>query len=94
MSDKKRKYPYQAWMLQPSFKPVEVTVTESAYAHSYTDWDVLSTGKPVHINLLHPTKAAAIAAGREAVAKAEADLVKRRQNLDKKIAQLDKAEGK
>lgn len=94
MTDKKRTYPYQAWMLQPSFKPVEVTITKCAYAHSYSDWDELSTGRALHINFLHPTKAAAIAAGRAAVAKAEADLVKRRQNLDKKIAQLNKAEGK
>lgn len=88
----KRKYPRQAWMLQPSFKPVEVTVVKRPYPHSYPDLDELSTGKTEHIESLYPTKAAAIAAGREAVAKAEADLLKRRANLDKKIKSLDKAE--
>lgn len=89
----KRKYPRQAWMLMPSFKPVEVTVIAKAYTLiGYSDFDRLSSGKPVHFERLHRTQAEAIAAGREQVAKAEADLLKRRANLDKKIKALDKAE--
>lgn len=86
----KRKYPYQAWVLSPSYVVKEVTITGSAYSDQ---WDRTEAGKSYHINDLHPTKKAAIVAGREDVVKAEADLVKRRTNLDKKIAQLDKAEG-
>lgn len=88
-----RKYPRQAWMLMPSFKPVEVTVTAKAYkSDDYSDWDRLSSGKSVHFECLYKTQADAIAVGREQVAKAEADLLKRRANLDKKIKALDKAE--
>jgi hypothetical protein len=94
MSTEKRKYPYNAWMLQPSFKPVEVRVVKRAYLHSYHEYDELESGKTVHINNLYPTKAAAIAYGRQQVEKTEADLVKRRENLNKKIAALNKAEGK
>lgn len=88
----KRKYPYKAWVLQPSFKPVEVTLVKSAYTHSYTDWDETDKGKSIHIQLLHPSKAAAIAAGRQQLIAQADDLAKRKERLDKRCAALDKAE--
>lgn len=89
MSNEKRVYPRQAWILMPSFKPKEVTVVKQYYNK---DWDKLESGKLVNVVDLHATKAAAITAGREAVIKTQADIAKRQINLDKKVVALNKAE--
>jgi len=38
-------YPTKAWVLQPSFKPVEVEIVKSAYAHSYPGYHSTARGK-------------------------------------------------
>jgi len=86
-------YPATAWVLQPSFKPVEVTLTRRLHEHGYQGWHATAKGQPHHQDKLHATKHEAITVGRAQVATLEADLVKRRASLNKRIAALDKAEG-
>jgi len=91
---RKRQYPRQAWVLLPSFKPKEVTITQRSHPHStmFEDWDLASDGKSYHFEKLHPSKGAAIAAGRELIEKARADIAKRQDTMNKRIVALDKAE--
>lgn len=83
-----RTYPYKAWTLQPSFKPVEVELTERHYGK---DWDQTANRKGYHVSTLHPTKEAAIAYGRAEVERIQADLDKRTENLRKKRTALNLA---
>lgn len=89
-----RNYPRQAWVLLPSFKPQEVTVTAPAHPNStmFEDWECTSKGKDYHIDNLHPTLAAAIAHGRAQVEKLQADIAKRQATVNKRIAALEKAQ--
>ena len=91
---KKRKYPRQAWVLQPSFKPKEITIVKRAYGYSstYSGYDEADTGKTYHTVNLFDTKAAAIAAGREQIKKLQTDIARRQETVSKRIAALDKAE--
>jgi len=87
-----RTYPYKAWVLQPSFKPVEVELTQKSYPWSSTDYgDETAKGKSYRTSELHPSKDAAIAAGWIAVERIQADLDKRNETLRKKRAALNKA---
>ena len=88
-----RQYPYQAWVLLPSFKPQEVTVTAPSHPHStmFKDWDTTSKGKDYHVKNLFDSNAAAIADGREQIKKLQADIAKRQETVNKRIAALDKA---
>ncbi len=88
----KRQYPRQAWVLQPSFKPKEVTIVRPYSSASWDEWDVAEGGKSYHKDSLFPTMAEAIAYGREQVEKQRADIAKRQATLEKRIAALDKAE--
>jgi hypothetical protein len=89
-----RTYPYKAWTLQPSFKPVEVEFTSLYRSFTGNDeWDVTSTGKSVHISEIFDRKEAAIAAGWERIHAQEAKLVKLGANLDKRRIALAKAGG-
>ncbi len=90
----KRIYPYKAWVLLPSFKPKEVELVRVYGSYGlYAEYDQSANGKLYHAEHdLHPTKAAAIAVGRERVAAQQADLAKRQERLNKRIAALDKAE--
>lgn len=81
-------YPYQAWVLMPSFKPKEVELV----ARARLDWEESSTGKWYHHTELHSSKAEAIAAGWEKIKIQQADIDKRRENLNKRINQLEKDE--
>lgn len=81
-------YPYQAWVLMPSFKPKEVELV----ARARLDWEESSTGKWYHHTELHPSKAEAIAAGWEKIRIQQADIDKRQAKLNKRIVELDKAE--
>ncbi|TKD30029.1 hypothetical protein [Azotobacter chroococcum] len=81
-------YPYTAWVLLPSFKPkLETFVCHASYGH-----EEVQTGKWYLPDAIYETKAKAIAAGREKIKTQLADLEKRREKLNKKIASLDKAE--
>jgi hypothetical protein len=89
----KRQYPRQAWVLLPSFKPKEITVEKQYKSWSgAADGDLSSTGKWYAVEGLYPTKAAAIAAGRQEINAQQTDLDKRHERIQKRIAALDKAE--
>lgn len=89
-----RVYPRTVWVLMPSFKPMEVEVV-SDYGVSYHDYgDVTAKGKVYAPAAMHETKKKAIAAGRAEVERVRADIAKRTDNMNKRIAALDKAEGK
>lgn len=92
----KRTYPYKAWTLQPSFKPIEVELTAPAWPNStvYPDWDTTTKGKHYHINGLFPSKEEAIAHGWKEIERIQADLDKRNETLRKKRAVLNQAAGK
>lgn len=92
MSD--RKYPREAWVLQPSFKPKRVVITGRAHPNSsmFKEWEASESGKDYHANDLHESKLAAIAVGREKLQALEAEIAKRQETLSKRKAALDKAE--
>jgi hypothetical protein len=83
-----RTYPYKAWALQPSFKPVEVEIVK---AWTDRNWVQAQNGKLHREEALFPTKEAAIAYGWEQVARIQQDLDKRTENLRKKCLALNKA---
>lgn len=90
MTNKTRTYPYTAWRLMPSFKPVQVTLIAR---HRYdSDYDTDDNETNRHISNLFASKAAAIAEGRARVEKQAANLAKSLATLDKKRAALQKAE--
>ena len=90
-----RVYPRTVWVLQPSLKPVAVEVVKKAYENSMYDYgDETTAGKCYGLIDMYESKDAAIQAGRDACLKTQADIDKRTENLRKKIAVLDKAEGK
>jgi hypothetical protein len=87
-----RSYPYKAWTLMPSFKPVEVEFREKYASWSFQDYgDVTTTGKLVARVDIFPTKDAAIAGGWERIHAQEAVLEKRMAAISKKRAALAKA---
>jgi hypothetical protein len=89
----KRKYPRQAWVLLPSFKPKELTIVEHCRNWGAgMDWDYADGGKAYNVDKLFDTKSDAITAGRAQIAKLQADIAKRQDTLNKRIAALDKAE--
>ena len=85
-------YPYKAWILQPSFKPVEVTFTNPYVSYSYPDYgDLTDSGKIVVRQDIYESKESAISAGREKIVKQQSDLDKKQENIHKKHAALNKA---
>jgi len=84
-------YPYTAWRLLPSFKPVPVEIAR-VYADYRPEWLVTNKGTIVGVNTVYDTQADAIAAGR---ARLEAMSDKYRAmgvSIFKKRAALDAAE--
>lgn len=84
-----RTYPRQAWVLMPSFKPVEITLEKLASASGYKGYESSEKGKIYHISDLYETKEAAIAAGHfkceideQKASKIHAKVYKRRQALE------------
>lgn len=92
MNDTDKTFPYTAWRLTPSFKPVECEVVEHGRWYGTWEWRRLSTGGRSNADDIYATKADAISAGRAKVEAQEQALAKKRASLDKKIAALDKAE--
>lgn len=84
-------YPFQAWVLMPSFKPKEVTIVKQ-YISSSPEYQESASSSLYHKDDLYPSKAIAIATGRELLVKQKATLDKRLETLNKKQAALDKAE--
>lgn len=91
-----RTYPYKAWVLMPSFTPVEVELVSpysTYYPELYGHLDVTVKNKVYSTERdLYPTKSAAIAAGRKQIDEQQADIAKRLERINKRIAALDKAE--
>lgn len=87
-----RTYPYKAWTLLPSCKPVETEFASKYQSYSQWDGDVTVKGKLVARADIYPTREAALIAGWGRVAKLEADIRKRQETLAKKKAALRKAE--
>ncbi len=88
-----RKYPRDEFTITAAGIIKPVTLVKRSWA-SYPEWDTTDSGKSYNIDKLYPTHAAAVAAGRKEVEASEARLVKMRRTLDKKIANLNKAESK
>ena len=86
-----RTYPYQGWVLTPSFKPKEVTLT-SRYEYASLDYDLTDSSKLYAFCDIFPNKAAAIAAGKEKVREQQSKLDKAQANINKRSANLKKAE--
>ncbi|WP_349573065.1 hypothetical protein [Azotobacter salinestris] len=80
-------YPYTAWVLMTSFKPKEVTIIQKRGSY-----EEASNGKWYSKLDLYKSKGEAIAAARKMIKEAQAGIDKRQENLNKKIAALDKAE--
>lgn len=88
----KRIYPRTVWVLQPSFKPVAVTVVKSYDSWSSDDYgDITEKGKIYAISAMHETKEEAIRIGRCEIERQHADITKRTEAMNKRIAALDKA---
>lgn len=86
-------YPYKAWILQPSFKPVEV-VFEKKYEcfGGYEYGDLTIAGKLVHRGDIFESKDSAIAEGFLRLEKQQSDLDQRQAKIEKKRATLNKAQ--
>lgn len=86
-----RTYPRNAWVLAPSFKPVEVELIKP-YGSNYHDYgDLTAASKLYAPSEMHDSKALAIAAGWALVEKQQAKLDKMALTLGKKRAALTKA---
>lgn len=89
MSSKKFTFPYNGWVLTPSYKPKQVTVTGEAVAYGlYREWHVTDTGNSYHHTHIHETREQAVAHGHAAldaqklrIEKQQANLEKHRKNL-------------
>jgi len=93
MTTSPRKYPRNVWVLTPAFKPKEITVISAYSSWNYADYgDMAAGGKRYAVENMHATLADAIAAGRAALVKAQADTDKRQETINKKARALDKAE--
>jgi len=94
MSTIPKTYPYKAWVLQPSFKPKEVTFVEQALAYGIEDYGCVSeTGKWYRRDQIHATKTDAIIFGHSEVRRMQDDLKKKLDSLEKKREALAKAAG-
>lgn len=88
-----RTYPRDVWVLMPSFAPKKITVVKRYLSYSMTDYgDLTEKGKLYPVEDMHPTIDAAIVAGRAKIAALQADIAKRQETLNKRIAALDKAD--
>lgn len=85
-------FPYTAWVLTPSFKPVAVTFVRFRYqCPSYGSLHETDAGKTYRTKNIHQTRAAAIVWGFTDLAEQQAAIDKKQQNLYKRRAALDKA---
>ena len=87
-----RTYPFKAWVLMPSFKPVEVEIVSEYRSWNKEVYHQTAKQKTYTGSDLFGSKDEAICAGRKRLADQEADLAKRAENIAKKRAALDKAE--
>ncbi|MGI4938059.1 MAG: hypothetical protein ACRYF5_15170 [Janthinobacterium lividum] len=82
-----KKYPYKAWRLMPSFKPVEVEIVNAGYYRRERD----SNGKDHMANQLFETKEEAIWAGTQLLSARRVALAKNLHLIEKRELALEKA---
>lgn len=85
-------FPYTGWVLMPSFKPAQVSIVEKisySFGSTYLRAD---SGKQYQFFDVHPSKQAAIEAGRASLDGQQSALDKKQANIIKRRAALDKAE--
>lgn len=88
-----QKFPFIAWVLMPSFKPVEVEIVSSYKAWGNSDPYYENAKRKVYQKSeLFGSKDEAISVGRARLEEQEADLAKRAAGIAKKRAVLEKAE--
>lgn len=81
-----QQFPYQAWVLSPSYVPKEVTVAKRVGIGNFES----DKGAWLHASDLYPTKQAAIDAGLAKLEAAEARLKKQAETVAKRRANLEK----
>lgn len=87
-----RTYPYKAWILMPSFKPVEVSFVKAYSSFSGYDYgDITSAGKTCAVNDIHATKEAAMEVGHARLEALRGKIERMQLGHDKKLAALKKA---
>lgn len=94
MTTNTRTYPYKAWTVMPSGKPVEVElVANAAYWGNGTDcrWDRTETGKDYDSTKLSPTKEAAIEIEWNRLNEQETNIAKQLEKIAKKRTVLTRA---
>ena len=85
-------YPYTAWVLQPSFKPKEVTFVNHCEGWIGEDYGCESEGGRVYRrDAIHATKTAAITFGTAEVRRMQLAIDKKQESLNKKREALAKA---
>lgn len=84
---KTRTYPYKAWTVLSSGKPVEVELVR----HYWGNWDRAENGKRYDSTKLQQTDALAVTAAHEALDARQERLDKQQYALDKRRAALEKA---
>ena len=85
-------YPYTAWVLQPSFKPKEVTFVRHDKGWSDEDYGCESgSGRVYRRDAIHAAKTDAITFGNAEVRRMQLALDKKQERLNKKRETLTKA---
>lgn len=83
-------FPFQGWVLSPSFNPMEITLTHrSSYNPAYLYAGV--KGRAHLETKIHATKAAAVVWGVEEVSRLQAMIDSRQAGLNKRLSNLKKA---
>ena len=85
----KQVFPYDGWVLMPSFKPVQVTFVADSHG---SFWHMRESGRQYCALDIYQSKQAAIAAGRAALDEQQVRLNKKQAHIEKRWATLDKAE--
>lgn len=89
----KLSYPVIAWVLQPSFKPKQVTLNSYHSNYGGVDWHKSDSGKAYNDNEVRFTQEEIILLGEQQLKKQQADLDKKQANIDKRKETLAKAKG-
>lgn len=88
-----RTYPYDAWILTPSFKPKAVRIEEKYKSYMSSEWELAAGGQAYSQKDLFATMEDAIEAGWERIHAQETKLAKMQDGIKKKRAALVKAAG-
>ena len=87
-----RNYPYLGWVLMPSFKPKQITLTSTYNTWSAGEWDISESGKSYLAAEIFQTKHEAIAYGFAQLSKQQAALDKAQAAIYKRISVLQNVE--